>query len=432
MFKINPQAEELNKIIKEGNESIYRLLSEKGKAIFFPEKGIISQASDAKGKNINATIGSAIDDDGSPMRLESISSHIDMDPKEVFLYAPSFGKPELRDIWKEMIINKNPSISEEISMPVVTNGLTHGLSMAGYMFINPGDKIIMSSNFWGNYKLLFVNGFDAELELFDMFFEGKFSAEDLRVKLQENPGKQIILLNFPNNPTGYTPSESEMEDITEVISESAEAGNDIVVIVDDAYFGLVYDEMGSKESIFSKISSLHKNVLAVKIDGATKEDYAWGLRVGFLTYGYKGGDASIYSALESKTAGAVRGSVSNVSHLSQSLVLSSLNSGEYHDEKKEKYDILKSRYEKIKEVISQEKFSACFTALPYNSGYFMCVELEEGLDAEKIRQILLKKYDTGVIAMGQILRIAYSSVPEKDIPRLFENIYDACKDLLEV
>ena len=54
---------------------------------------------------------------------------------------------ELRETWQKMIYEKNPSLQSDISMPIVTNALTHGLSMAGYLFVNPGDKIILSNQF---------------------------------------------------------------------------------------------------------------------------------------------------------------------------------------------------------------------------------------------------------------------------------------------
>ena len=69
-----------------------------------------------------------------------------------------------------------------------------------------------------------------------------------------------------------------------------------------------------------------------------------------------------------------------------------------------------------------------FTPLPFNSGYFMCVELKKGLDAEAVRQKLLTSYDTGVIALGNLIRVAFSAVREESIPQLFENIYSACRE----
>jgi len=426
---MNPQAEELNEVIKKGNSNIFDMLSDKGKAIFFPAKGILSQAADAKGKKINATIGIALEEDGSPMRLKSIAKKIKLDPKDVFPYAPSFGKKELRDKWKEMIFEKNKNLEgKEISLPIVTNALTHGLSMLGYMFINPGDKVILPDLFWGNYKLILINAYGAEFDTFETFKGKGFNINGLKEKLDGEVGKKIVLLNFPNNPTGYTPTEKEVVGIKEAIKEVAEKGNKVIVIVDDAYFGLVYKKKIYMQSIFSELVDLHENVLAVKLDGATKEDYVWGLRVGFITYGIKNGSKELYSALENKTAGAVRGSISNDSHLSQSLVYYAFSEPKYWNEKKKKYNILKRRFKEVEKVLKEHKeYSEEFEALPHNSGYFMCIKLKNK-DGEVIRQILLEKYDTGVIAIGNILRIAFSSTKKESITELFENIYKACKE----
>jgi len=250
----------------------------------------------------------------------------------------------------------------------------------------------------------------------------------LKEKLGGEVGKKIVLLNFPNNPTGYTPTDKEVAEIISVIKEAAEGGNKIIVIIDDAYFGLVYKKGVYTQSIFSELVGLHENVLAIKLDGATKEDYVWGLRVGFITYGIKGGSKELYGALENKTAGAVRGSISNDSHLSQSLVYHAFSEPKYLAEKKKKYNILRKRFKAVQKVLKEHKeYSDEFSALPYNSGYFMCIELKNK-EGENVRQVLLEKYSTGVIAIGNILRIAFSSLPLESIPSIFENIYKACKE----
>ena len=428
---MNPQAEELNQIIEKLNPSIFELFSNKGKTIYFPKKGILGQAAEARGKKINATIGEAIEDDGTHMRLKSIEEKINISPMLAFPYAPSFGRPDIRERWKKMIYEKNPSLkNKEISLPVVTNALTHGLSICGYLFLNKNDKIIVSDHFWDNYELVFSNAYDAEIDKFTLFTETGFNVASLEAKLNEGPkGKKVLLLNFPNNPSGYTPTIEEMKAIAAVIKKSAENGNHIVVIIDDAYFGLVFEQGIEKESIFTMLADIHEHVLAVKLDGPTKEDYVWGFRVGFVTYGIKGGNAELYSALESKTAGAVRGNISNACNLSQSLLLQAFDSPTYWKEKEEKYLILKSRYEKTKEVLQNKKYAEVFRPLPFNSGYFMCIELKNNLQAEDVRKHLLQKYETGVIVIGKVIRIAFSSVSSEKIPLLFENVYSACKDL---
>jgi aspartate/methionine/tyrosine aminotransferase len=302
--------------------------------------------------------------------------------------------------------------------------------MIGYLFVNPGDEIIFTDKFWGNYNLTFDIGFGARMVSFNTFKNNEFDVESFQSAFTENVGKKIVLLNFPNNPAGYTPTTAEAQKIVDIIEKQANLGHEILVILDDAYFGLVYEEGVYQESLFSKLANLHPNVLTVKLDGVTKEDYAWGLRVGFITYGGKGLTPEVYQVLEQKTAGAVRATISNVAHLSQSLVLCAYNSESYAMDKQEKFNILQARYKKVKSVLRNEKYRELFQPLPYNSGYFMCVELKPGLPAEAVRQKLLAKYDTGVIAIGdKLIRIAFASVPEKDIEELFENIYHACQEV---
>jgi len=112
------------------------------------------------------------------------------------------------------------------------------------------------------------------------------------------------------------------------------------------------------------------------------------------------------------------------------MMLAAFNSPDYWTEKKEKYNILKERYEAVKNALKEEKYSEFFSALPYNSGYFMCIELKQGLNAEDVRKQLLDKYDTGVIVIGDVIRIAFSAVSREVVPEIFENIYGACRDLL--
>ncbi|MEE4287667.1 MAG: aminotransferase class I/II-fold pyridoxal phosphate-dependent enzyme, partial [Mariniphaga sp.] len=388
---MNPQAEELNQIIRQKSPAVYDMLSERGKNIFFPKKGILGQTAEAKGTRINATIGAAVEDDGTPMRLETIASKINLDPSLVFPYAPSFGRPDLRSKWKSMIYEKNPSLGEkELSLPVVTNALTHGISMAGYLFADAGDEVIVPSLFWGNYNLTLANGYGANLVKFNLFKNNQFDLEAFEAKLNEGGvGKKILILNFPNNPTGYTPTQEEADGIVSIIGKAAEKGNKLVCVTDDAYFGLVYEDGIARESIFAPLANLHENVLAIKLDGATKEDYVWGFRVGFMTYSVKGGDAELYSALEAKTAGAIRGNISNAANISQSLMYAAYNSAEYGVQKRAKYRIMQTRYEAVKEALKEEKYRKYFKALPFNSGYFMCVQLAEGLDSDKVRQVLI-------------------------------------------
>lgn len=425
------QAFSLNNTIEKLNSNVLEMLSERGKNIFFPKLGILAQSAQAKGKAINATIGEAVEDDGTSMHLPEFDALVNMPTANIFPYAPSFGKPEFRALWKESIYRKNPSLKDTvISNPIATNGLTHGISMAGYLFANEGDTVLLSNHYWENYNLILENSYGAKVSTFELFENGGFNVSDFSKKLNEIKGEKIItLLNFPNNPAGYTPLITEIKAIVAEIKKVADKGKKVVVIIDDAYFGLVYEENVFTESIFVELANLSENVLAVKLDGPTKEDYVWGFRVGFITYAIKGGNAELYDALENKTAGAVRGNISNISQLSQSLLYKVYSAPTYAESKKQKFEILKNRYQILCTELSNPDYAEYFTPLPFNSGYFMCIELKKGLVAEEIRKHLLENYSTGVIVLGNVIRLAFSAVPQSKLPELVENIYKACADL---
>jgi len=430
---VNTQAEELNRILNETNPVLTKVLSDKALSMYFPYAGILGQSAGAKGKKYNATIGIAVEDDKTPMRLGAIDELISLEAKESFPYAPSFGNPELRKTWKDMLATKNPSLKgKSCSNPVVTQALTHGLFLGGALFLNPGEEILIPDPYWDNYGLLFDESLGAKVKAFDCFNEkGGFNIVELKKVLSEREGKKVVLLlNFPNNPTGYTPLESEMKDIVAALTASAEKGTQIVTLIDDAYFGLVYEEGVAKESIFADLADAHENILAVKIDGATKEDYVWGLRVGFMTFACKGVDDAGYKALADKTGGFIRGMISNCSQLSQSLMLKAYTSDDYESQKAQKFELMKSRYDVLKKALSEHpEYSEEFTALPYNSGYFMCIQPKGDLDTEKVRLHLLDAYDTGIIALGNLIRVAFSSAPAETIPTILDNVYKACKEI---
>lgn len=425
-MNLNPLAEDLNRTLSADGASVYSMLSQKGKAIFFPSKGILGQGGEAKGKEINATIGTALEDDGTPLVLPSVQKSLNL-PKNAFLYAPSFGNPDLRDAWKAQILRKNPGLAgKNFSRPVVSSALTHAISIAGYLFLDPGEKVIIPDLYWDNYELVFENAYGAKIDTYETFKNGGFNVEALEKALDKDGiGKKVLLLNFPNNPTGYTATEEEAVKIAEVLRRSAEKGNSIVALLDDAYFGLVYEDGVTKESLFTKLVDLHKNILAVKLDGPTKEDYVWGFRVGFMTFGFKGATPEQLKALENKAAGAVRGNISNAPNISQKILLEAYNDPNYVAEKEAKYAVLKKRYDVIKQTLaSHPEYEKAFEPMPFNSGYFMCVK-PKGVDAEAVRMELLEHFSTGVIRLGGLLRLAFSAVPTAKLPQLFENVYRA-------
>lgn len=434
---MNIIAQELNQVIQNGNPNLMSMMSEVGKNLFFP-KGILSQSAEAKEKahKINATIGIAKEGNAT-MALPSVMANISgLTAEQSLTYAPSYGIPALRKIWQDAIYEKNPSLAgKEISLPVVTSGITHGISVFADVWVDPGDVVILPDMFWGNYNMILSVRKKATIKHYKIFTEsGGYNTDAFEGRVKEEAktnDKIIVLLNFPQNPTGYTLTEKEADRIVAVLTEVAESGTNVVVVADDAYFGLFFEDDAMQESIFARLAGKHPKLLAVKLDGATKENYVWGLRVGFITYGCVTGEEQekVLDALVRKTAGCVRGNISNTSHLSQSIVLASMKSEAFAAEKEEKYKILEARAKKVKEVLADPKYKDAWDVYPFNSGYFMCIRLKT-VKAETLRVHLLDKYGVGLIALGDTdLRVAFSCLEESDVQLLFDTVLQGITDL---
>jgi aspartate/methionine/tyrosine aminotransferase len=436
---MNAIAKELNTVISQANPHVLDMLSEMGKALFFP-KGILSQSAEAKARahRINATIGIA-KQGGAVLNLPAVTRYISgIEPDEYLPYAPSFGLPGLREQWKKDLYEKNPSLAETaISLPVVTAGITHGVSVFSDMWVDRGDVIVLPDMMWGNYNMTFTVRNQAKIVHYRAYDDAltRFNVDDfesvLRAQAAETD-KIITVLNFPHNPSGYSLTRGEAERVAAILLDIAQSGTNVVAACDDAYFGLFFDDETSKESLFARLAGKHPRLAAVKLDGATKEDYVWGFRVGFITYGLAADNADlegIYQALEKKTAGCIRGNISNASHLGQTILLKAMADPEYPAQKKEKFHLLKQRAAKIKTVLADPAYRSGFDVYPFNSGYFMCIRLKD-VAAEKLRLHLLDNYGVGLIAIGdRNIRVAFSCLEESDVKTLFDIVMRGISDL---
>lgn len=425
-------AEELNEIL-DGTVA-GRLLSSLGRRLYFP-KGIISQAAEAKQKaqRVNATIGMAYSG-GRPLMMTPLAEGLPkLKAEETVVYAPTAGIEEVRQLWQSQLLKKNPSIQKQhLSLPAVVPGITAGISYSADIFLGENDRIITSCPCWDNYALIFRERRGGVLKEVPFFGpeERPGPGLDMRaigaaIREEAKTGAVRLILNFPNNPSGYSPSGAEADALVSLTSEAAQSGADVLVLCDDAYFGLFYEKESIQESLFSRLASLHERVLAIKIDGPTKEDYAWGFRMAFVTAGSLGLEPEHHDALVKKYMGAIRSSVSCANTPAQYLTLKTLADERTAVEKEGYYGMLKRRYEAVRRFITENPGHPVLKPLPFNSGYFMCFFCA-GVSAEALRRELLERYGIGTVALeGRYLRITFAAIDEECITGVYQTIYDA-------
>lgn len=428
---LNPLAQELNECLKDTVAG--ELLSDEGLRMYFP-KGIIAQSEEARkgASKANGTIGMTIID-GTPAILPSIQKSVpSFDARSLVAYAPTAGQKEFRTIWQKQIIDKNPLLkTKKISLPVVVPGLTAGISYIADLFIDETKPLLAPDPSWDNYALITEARRGAELHQFN-FFNGKkidMTALDNAVKKEASAyGSVRLLFNFPQNPSGYSPTKNEVTEIRRIIREAASGGVKLLILCDDAYFGLNYEDGIEEQSLFAHIADIHENVLAVKIDGPTKEDFAWGFRCGFVTFASKNFSDDHYDALIKKLMGVIRSSVSCSATPSQSLLMRSYSDPENEVQKTVLRKILEARYRAVRRFVNAHE-SSVIEALPFNSGYFMSFRLN-GIDAETLRKKLLSEKGIGTIAIdSHTLRVAFSSIDEDKIESVYTDIYAAADEM---
>jgi len=415
-----------SQIIRSQAPVLFELLSELGRVSEFPAD-IPFQAAEARGKELNATIGQITDGQGHPIPLTSMESALaglqGLDRDRSFLYSPVAGIEELRHLWRDWQ-RRDRSRHELSSLPIVTVGLTHGLSLIADLFGGRDRPVAVAKPFWGNYAQTFRTRTGATLLSAPAYVGGRFNSTAIAEALAGvRPGEPAVaILNLPSNPGGYMPKAQEREVLRSSLVEIADE-RPLLVVCDDAYQGLVYEADVPSESMFWDLSGAHENLVPVKVDGATKELSYFGGRVGFLSFPFDP-ESPVASAIESKVKCLLRATVGSPVSTGQVVAMAALRSSALGAEVERIREILGARYRRLRGSLASLDPSQV-SALPFNAGCFSLLELKSAADgsAERMRQRLLSDYDVGVISIApNYIRIAFCSIDEKRIPELVRKI----------
>ncbi len=421
---IHPEAQLLNQLIDQEHPQLGSALSSFGRRVYAP-KGIPFQAQQASGCKVNATIGQITDGKGQPLPLDRLADLLKGLPaKEAFLYSPIQGRDRCRTLWKKKLVAEDDRFSA-LSLPAVSLGICHAISMATDLFFEPGDTLVVPDLYWDNYDQIFEVRHEARMIHYPFYEGSSFNIRGLQQAIGQVTGKVHVLLNFPNNPTGFSPTLSEIKQISEILVSEA-AHRIVVVYCDDAYHGLVFEPTATSQSLFYELIDRHPNLIALKADGVTKELSFFGGRVGFLSLGFSG---TIGQYLNEKICGLIRGSVGSPVGISQYLSEEELLDPRHESSFRNLKSILEKRYYLLQEGLSKE--SPFWTALPFNSGCFCLLRLKSGLQAEKVRQQLIQDESVGVVSHKEhYLRIAFCSMTESDISILLKALHRTCEKIL--
>ena len=153
---------------------------------------------------------------------------------------------------------------------MVTVGGSEAIDLALRAMLNPGDEVLIPQPSYVSYVpcTILADGVPVviELEEKDQF---KLTAEKLREKI--TPRSKILVLPFPNNPTGAVMGKEDLEEIAKVVEE-----HDLFVISDEIYSELTYEQ---KHVSIASIPGMKERT--VLINGFSKSYAMTGWRLGY-------------------------------------------------------------------------------------------------------------------------------------------------------
>lgn len=179
----------------------------------------------------------------------------------------------LMDLRKEICVylKRKYNVSYDAAKEtLVTVGGSEAIDMALRAMVNPGDEVLIPQPCYVSYEPCAILA-GATPVIIDLKAENEFrlTAQELRDAITDKT--KILILPFPNNPTGAIMEKEDLEAIAEVILEK-----DIFVLSDEIYSELTYK--GKHVSIASLPGMQERTIL---INGFSKGFAMTGWRLGY-------------------------------------------------------------------------------------------------------------------------------------------------------
>ena len=185
-------------------------------------------------------------------------------------YTSNQGLIELRKEiakWNKRKYNISYSIDEVL----VTVGGSEGIDVALRGCINPGDEVIILEPSYVCYEpdVLLAGGVPIKIQLKN---ENEFRLTPEQLESAITDKTKIVILNYPNNPTGAIMDKDDLEKIASIIIK-----HDLLVVSDEIYSELTY--VGKHVSIAS-IEGMRERTIV--INGFSKSYSMTGWRLGYV------------------------------------------------------------------------------------------------------------------------------------------------------
>lgn len=335
-------------------------------------------------------------------------------------YTPAAGLLELRKAVCDKL-KKDNGLEYESAQVIISNGAKHSLINTFMAILNEGDEVIIPAPFWLSYSEM-VRIAGGVPVIIHTKKENKFMMTKEELENAYTEKTKAVVLTSPSNPTGQVMGRADLE----MIADFA-ISHDILVVSDEIYEKLIYDE--GKQHI--SIASLSKEIYdrTIVINGVSKSYAMTGWRIGYAAAPLP--IAKLMASLQSHMA-------SNPNTIAQMATITALNGpqdcvAEMCVEFKKRRDYIFEREEAIPLLSALKPEGAFYLFVDVSGTYGKSYEGQKIKTAADFASILLDQKYVAVVpcadfGMPDYIRLSYATSMEL-IKKGMDRIEDMVKEL---
>lgn len=371
-------------------------------------------AEKGRDKVINGTIGALLDDEGKLVVLKSVDEVFrQLNPNDYAEYAPIGGIVTFREAVQKAAFGAH--VPDGYTQAVATPGGTGSLRNVISNYSEPGDAVLTSDWHWAPYGTI-AGEIGRKIAVFEMFTEdGIFNTAAFQAKCAELLASQnslVIILNTPaHNPTGYSLTEEDWDEVVRILNDEAACGKAIALLIDAAYIDFAGDEEKYRR-FMPKLAQLPENVISIVAYSLSKTYTLYGARCGAMICIAK--TQEIADEFKRVCEYSSRGSWSNTARIAQVILSRIYGDSELlkkvDEERKVYRDMLNARGRAFSEAAAE----CGLNIVPYDAGFFVSVPCDDPNAVSK----KLEAQDVFLVPLAKGIRISVASIPEEACRKL--------------
>lgn len=365
-------------------------------------------------KVINATIGSLLNDEGNLVVLSSVDKVFKhLSPRDYADYAPIGGIQPFREAVQKAAFGSHQP--EGFIEAVATPGGTGSLRNVISNYSDGGDRILTSDWHWAPYNTI-AGEIGRSIDTFEFFNDKrKFNVESFAEKVKELLGVQeslVIILNTPaHNPTGYSLTLEDWDNVIEVLCDASNCGKAIALVIDAAYIDFAGDEEEYRRFL-PKLEKLPENVISIMAYSLSKTYTLYGTRCGAMICIAK--TREIADEFKRVCEYSSRGSWSNSAKVAQVILSRIYGDRELLENVNSERAYYREMLSKRGRAFTEAAEEAGLEIVPFDAGFFISIPCDNP-DEISAR---LEKEGLFIVPLAKGLRVSVASISEEKCRKL--------------